>query len=94
MRGTEGKKINKRAVGTAYEKLAGEYLIKQGYEVLEYNFRCRMGEIDLVAKDREYLVFVEVKYRSSGRTGFNSSGISLRLKFTNAPRDLPIQLTC
>ena len=69
MRGTEGKKINKRAVGTAYEKLAGEYLTGQGYEILEYNFRCRMGEIDLVAKDGEYLVFVEVKYRSNGRTG-------------------------
>ena len=78
MRGTEGKKINKRAVGTAYEKLAGEYLIKQGYEVLEYNFRCRMGEIDLVAKDREYLVFVEVKYRSSGRTGSPLEAVDAR----------------
>lgn len=69
MRRTEGKKINKRAVGMAYEKLAGDYLTRQGYEILEYNFRCRMGEIDLVAKDGEYLVFVEVKYRSSGRAG-------------------------
>ena len=78
MRGTEGKKINKRAVGTAYEKLAGKYLIKQGYEVLEYNFRCRMGEIDLVAKDGEYLVFVEVKYRSSGRTGSPLEAVDAR----------------
>ena len=61
--------MNKRAVGTAYEKLAGEYLRQQGYEILEYNFRCRMGEVDIVAKDGEYLVFVEVKYRSSGRSG-------------------------
>ena len=61
--------MNKRAVGTAYEKLAGNYLAQQGYEILEYNFRCRMGEIDIIAKDGEYLVFVEVKYRASGRTG-------------------------
>lgn len=61
--------MNKRAVGTAYEKLAGEYLKQQGYEILEYNFRCRIGEIDMIAKDGAYLVFVEVKYRSSGKSG-------------------------
>ena len=69
MREKGTQKINKRAVGTNYEKLAGDYLTQQGYEILEYNFRCRMGEIDIVAKDGEYLVFVEVKYRSSGRSG-------------------------
>ena len=78
MREIGSRKINKRAVGTAYEKLAGEYLIKQGYEVLEYNFRCRMGEIDLVAKDGEYLVFVEVKYRSSSRTGSPLEAVDAR----------------
>lgn len=61
--------MNKRAVGTAYEKLAGAYLEQQGYEIVMYNFRCRMGEVDIIAKDGEYLVFVEVKYRSSERSG-------------------------
>ena len=61
--------MNKRAVGTAYEKLAGVYLEQQGYEILEYNFRCYMGEVDIVAKVREYLVFIEVKYRSNRRKG-------------------------
>ena len=65
----ESKRINKRKIGANYEKLAGDYLVGQGYEILEYNFRCRMGEIDIVAKDGAYLVFVEVKYRSSSRTG-------------------------
>lgn len=47
-------------MGTAYEKMAGEYLKTQGYEILQYNFRCRMGEIDIIAKDHGYLVFIEV----------------------------------
>jgi putative endonuclease len=61
--------MNKRALGTAYEKAAGAYLKGQGYEILEYNFRCRLGEIDIVAKDGAYLVFVEVKYRHGMAAG-------------------------
>lgn len=61
--------MNKRTVGTAYEKQAGIYLENCGYKIVEYNFRCRMGEIDIVAKDGEYLVFVEVKYRKSEASG-------------------------
>ena len=49
--------MDKRAVGTAYEKLAGAYLEQQGYRVIEYNFHCRSGEIDVIARDGEYLVF-------------------------------------
>lgn len=61
--------MNRRAVGTAYEKQAGAYLAEQGYEILEYNFRCRAGEIDIIARDAEYLVFLEVKYRESEECG-------------------------
>lgn len=61
--------MNKRAVGTAYEKWAGEYLKELGYEILEYNFRCRIGEIDMIARDGEYLVFLEVKYRAGAGSG-------------------------
>ena len=60
---------NKRQIGTEKEKLAGAYLEKNGYEIIEYNFRCRQGEIDIVAKDGEYLVFCEVKYRSTIKNG-------------------------
>jgi len=56
---------NKRQVGTKYEKLAGDFLEKQGYEILCYNYRCFFGEIDIVATDYKTLVFCEVKYRSS-----------------------------
>ena len=61
--------MNKRKVGTAYEKKAGEYLASCGYEILEYNYRCRIGEIDIIARDGEYLVFVEVKYRRDEGSG-------------------------
>lgn len=61
--------MNKREVGTVYEKQAGAYLEKQGYQILEYNFRCRRGEIDIIAKDGAYLVFVEVKYRRNTESG-------------------------
>ena len=57
--------MNKRQVGTQYESMAVQYLTEAGYHILERNFRCRTGEIDIIAKDGAYLVFVEVKYRAS-----------------------------
>lgn len=47
------------------EALAAEYMRKKRYEVLGAGFRCRYGEIDLIAANRKYLVFVEVKLRKS-----------------------------
>lgn len=61
--------MNRRSVGTAYERAVGAYLKEQGYEILEYNFRCRQGEIDIIAKEGCYLVFVEVKYRKDEQCG-------------------------
>lgn len=61
--------MNKRAVGAAYERQAGAYLNRQGYRILQYNFRCRQGEIDIVAEDGGCLVFVEVKYRRDAASG-------------------------
>lgn len=60
---------NRRATGTYYEKEAAKYLEGQGYEILTMNYRCRMGEIDMIAREGEYLVFVEVKYRKSSDDG-------------------------
>ncbi|HEY5095493.1 MAG TPA: YraN family protein [Candidatus Eremiobacteraceae bacterium] len=51
------------AEGTAGEAAAARYLIERGYHVLERNFRCRGGEIDVIALDGGTLVFVEVKLR-------------------------------
>ena len=55
--------MNKRTEGTRFERVAEEYLKEQGYRILMRNFRCRQAEIDLVAREGKYLVFVEVKLR-------------------------------
>lgn len=47
------------------EALAAEYLRRKGYSVVASNYRCRFGEIDLIARDRKTLVFVEVKLRKN-----------------------------
>ena len=55
--------MDKRLLGRYGEALAAEHLRKKGYTVLGMNFRTRLGEIDVVASDRTYMVFVEVKLR-------------------------------
>lgn len=72
------KTDNRRSTGAAYEQAAGYYLEQLGYEILEYNYRCRRGEIDIVAKDGEYLVFCEVKYRSDGKKGSPLEAVDAR----------------
>ena len=62
--------MNKRVVGDIKENIAADYLKKNNYTILEKNFRCRIGEIDIIAKDEKYLVFVEVKYRNSQTFGY------------------------
>lgn len=69
---------NKRRVGERYEELAADYLSKLGYEIIEKNFRCRCGEIDLIAKQDEYLVFVEVKYRSTLAKGYPEEAVNFK----------------
>ena len=63
-------KRDHRKIGTEKERLAGELLQKKGYEILQYNYYCRSGEIDIIAKESDYLVFIEVKYRSHVRNGY------------------------
>ena len=52
-------------LGAWGEAVAAEYLRKKRYEIVAAGYRCRYGEIDLIVKDRKYLVFVEVKLRKS-----------------------------
>lgn len=55
--------------GNYGEDLACRYLKQLGYQILERNFRIRGGEVDIVAKDKDYLVFVEVKARFNHKYG-------------------------
>jgi putative endonuclease len=61
---------NRRHVLGLYgEKLAGNYLQALGYEIIERNWRCRLGEIDLIVRDHARYVFVEVKTRNGAGYG-------------------------
>lgn len=65
----EKKSYNKRQVGTEEELRAAQYLRDKGYFIVEKNYRVRQGEIDIVARDKACIVFVEVKYRSNNQSG-------------------------
>lgn len=70
--------MNKRQTGAAYEEQAAKWLEEHGCRILERNYRCRQGEIDLIAEDGAYLVFVEVKYRKSGQAGHPAEAVDIR----------------
>ncbi|MBP3196783.1 MAG: YraN family protein [Butyrivibrio sp.] len=71
-------KLNKRAVGDTKELLACNYLKDEGAVILERNFRCRTGEIDIIAKDAKYLCFIEVKYRSGNSFGEPEEAVNFK----------------
>ena len=74
--------MNKRETGTRYEQIACDYLEEQGLKVIETNYRTQLGEIDIVAKDADELVFVEVKYRKNRNYGGAEHAISRKKQLT------------
>lgn len=62
--------------GAAAENLAAAFLEQEGLRILERNYRCRFGEIDLVARSGRLLIFVEVRARSSERFGGAAGSIT------------------
>ena len=69
--------MNKRTVGARTEDEAARFLTQCGLKIKEMNFRCRFGEIDIVAADGEYTVFVEVKYRKTARAGHPEEAVGI-----------------
>lgn len=65
----------RKALGSKGEELAVQYLKKKGYKVIERNYRCQWGEIDLIARDKETLIFVEIKARSSSGFGLPQEAV-------------------
>lgn len=61
--------MNKRKLGTEYEQKACAFIEDEGMEVIETNYRTRVGEIDIIARDGKELVFLEVKFRKDRRHG-------------------------
>jgi putative endonuclease len=71
--------INLRQVlGKQGEEVAERYLMKKGYKLVERNYRCAAGEVDLIVLDRRVIVFVEVKTRSGDRFGSPLEAVELR----------------
>jgi putative endonuclease len=64
-----GAKTARQRAGSAAEDLAERFLRRHGLAIVERNFRCKGGEIDLVARDGDAIVFVEVRLRRSGSHG-------------------------
>jgi len=56
---------NRRDLGQTGETIASTYLQKIGYSIVTRNYRCKCGEIDIIARKGDYLVFVEVKTRTT-----------------------------
>ncbi|MDO8671981.1 MAG: YraN family protein [Dehalococcoidia bacterium] len=88
----------RKATGALGEKLAADYLRKQGYRIREMNHRTRLGELDIVAEDKEYLVFVEVRTRHGAAFGLPEESIryaksekliSLALSYLQEHQNLP-----
>ena len=61
---------DKQKFGKLSEKLAAKFLKRRGYKILDTNYRCPLGEVDIVAADKDTVVFIEVRSRSSDSCGF------------------------
>lgn len=61
--------MNKKAIGSKWEAVAREYIKTCGYEIVCCNYRCFIGEIDIIAKEQKTIIFIEVKFRSSRHFG-------------------------
>ena len=72
------KNTAKITTGKEGEKIAAAFLKKNGYRISEINFRCVLGEIDIIARDKGELVFIEVKTRKSGELGYPEQAVGIR----------------
>jgi len=68
--------MKRRDTGILGEKLAKDFVKKRGYRILETNYRCPEGEIDIVAKDKDCLVFIEVRTKTSREFGSPEESIT------------------
>lgn len=57
--------MNRKEKGKRGEEIAINYLIEKGYKIVEKNFNCPLGEIDIIAKRDKFICFIEVKYREN-----------------------------
>lgn len=70
--------VDRRVVGRAAEQLAARFLEAHGLVILERNFRCRAGEVDLIARHGGTLVFIEVRLRAGDTFGGAAASVDAR----------------
>ncbi len=68
--------MNKRALGDKAEHIAIDYLKKKNFDVLEKNYSAKCGEIDIIARKDDYIVFVEVKSRKNTDFGYACEAVT------------------
>jgi putative endonuclease len=73
-----GRRTEKQRIGRAAENIAASFLRDKGLEILERNYLCRLGELDIVARDRDVLVIAEIRTRATNRYGGSAASVDLR----------------
>ena len=90
--------MKRKELGDIGEELARKFLKKKGYRIHETNFRCREGEIDIIAEHKDYLVFVEVRTKTTSSFGSPEESvtsakkeklIASALAYMSSHKDLP-----
>lgn len=72
---------SKKAIGNQGENIAVDFLKESGYIILDRNFRCRTGEVDIIAEDGSYICFIEVKTRYNTSFGTPGEAVSLTKQY-------------
>jgi len=72
------KDKTKIATGREGEKIAADFLKKNGYRIIDKNYRCPLGEIDIVAREKGAIVFIEVKTRKSSELGYPEQAVGIK----------------
>lgn len=74
----KAKNMHNKELGARGEEAAARFLVHRGYEILERNWTCTAGEADIVARDGDAIVFVEVKTRSDSSMGFPAEAVTAK----------------
>ena len=72
--------MKRQTTGMLGEKLAADFLTKQGYKIIETNFRCKEGKVDIIAREGDFLVFIEVRTKTSRAFGTPEESVTARKK--------------
>jgi len=72
--------MNRKEIGSKYERLTAKYLQKKGFKILDVNYRNMIGEIDIICRDSNSIIFVEVKARKNNKYGLPRESVTWHKK--------------